>query len=566
MEKSIKQAKKSYFNERYGVDFSRFFTLVKMLLQDKLKFSLKANKKETIIKLVSLLIGFILLTAVSYVFYMVAELLNIFSVLKYVPLTVPSIISSILFILGFLSVILGLNRTLFYSQDNRLMITYPCNGNTIFLARMFVYFINEYIRNFVIQIPLFLGYMLIMSFPIGMIFWAAFGLIFITLAEVLLGVVFSIPVYYVSKFLNARTILKIIVYGTILILIISAIGYLVFIIPEEIDIFTNWGPYFTRIQDFLNGYQEITFPLYSLTIFLTGNLVGFRIIGYSLTTLYVLLTLLAVIIICFVISIIFINPLYFKLASESFEFENDSTFASKKTTKRNFTNTQFHKELLLFSKDPSLIVSLLGTFIFLPIVITLLNKVFGAMNVNSLGNQIVQVVNFLIISLIALNANSVVANSYSLEGTAFQYNRVYPKKSYFILLSKNIIPFMVGAISIMVSCIIFGALKSISTGEIILLIFSLFFVYLGHILFASQLDFCNTTSQFQTKNTLSKAQITTTIMAFVIPLLFSVLFFLYLSNGRFSAYIKLLILSIMFLAINIWVYYYRVKLIYKEGN
>ncbi len=563
---NVKEEKKVSFKEKYGVDFRSFWILVRMLLQDKLKISFKANKKQSIIKVVSLVLGFVALTALSYIFYYVVQLLHLFSVLSYIPLTVPSLISSVLLILGFLGVIFGLNRTLYYSNDNRLMITYPCNGNTIYLARIFVYFINEYIRNVVIQVPLFLGYMLVMGFNPFMVLWLLLGFAFITLVEVLLGALLSIPTYYVSRFLNRNSIIKTIVFLVIFAAIITGISILVYIIPEEIDIFTNWGPYFTKIQSFLNGYRRFFPPFYSLTIALIGDLNGFNIRGFTFDTLYVYLAFIGLIGLTFTLSIFIVNPIYFKLASESFEFENDGTFSSKNTNKRSYIHSQLHKETLLFVKDSSYLTSIIGTFIFLPIVLSLLNKIFGAMNVNAFGERIVAVVNVLIILVVSLNSNSVVAKSYSSEGNAFNYNRVYPKKSFFMLLSKNVVPFIIGTISIIVSSVLFGMLKDVGTLQIILMIVSIELIYAGHMLYSSQLDFTSLTSQFMSQTSQSKAQLASTILAFVLPLIIVVLFFLYLSDHLVYAYVKLLVLGLIVFGVCLWNYYYKVKLIYKEGK
>ena len=566
--KSIKKKMfdKDYLKERYGFNFAHFLTLVKMLLQDKLKISFKANKKQSIIKIVSFVVGFIVLTAASWLLYYIVQLLHLFSVLSYIPLTVPSLISTVIFVLAFLGAIFGLTRTLYYSNDNRLMITYPCNGNTIFLARLFVYFVNEVIRNSVIQIPLFLGYMIVMNFPLYMIIWLIIGIVLVTLVEVLIASLISIPVYYANRFLEKFSLIKSFIGLFIILIFVGGISYVVYLIPESIDIFTNWGPYFRRIQAFLNGYGTYCSPFYFLTQFLIGNLNGFVVQPFTLTTLYVGLVLIGSIALLFGLCLLVVNPIYFKLASESFEFESDTTFISKRVKKRRYVNSQIHKELLLFLKDPNYSTSIIGSFIFLPIILTLMNKLYGAMNVNHFGDYIVSCVNVLVILIIALNSNSVVAKSYSDEGNAFKYNLVYPKNSYFLLFSKNIIPFSIGTISILISCFLFGFLKDVGVVEVTLMFFGIIFIYLAHMLFASQLDFCSITSQFSRSSAQTKAQRVISITAFVIPIILVLLFFLYLNDNILTAYIKLLVLGIIIFAISLWIYILRVKLVYQEGN
>ena len=146
------------------------------------------------------------------------------------------------------------------------------------------------------------------------------------------------------------------------------------------------------------------------------------------------------------------------------------------------------------------------------------------------------------------------------------YNLVYPKNSYFLLFSKNIIPFSIGAVSILISCCLFGFLKDYGAVEVTLMFFGIIFIYLAHMLFASQLDFCSITSQFSRSSAQTKAQRVISITAFVIPIILVLLFFLYLNDNILTAYIKLLVLGIIIFAISLWIYILRVKLVYQEGN
>ena len=145
MENSISIEKKN--KARLSFSIKKFFILFKMLLQDKTKISFKANKKQSLIKLLSLAILFVLLCAISFMFYQVSMLLNIFAATRYVPQSVPTFFMSFLMIFGFISLVSGLNKTLYYSKDNQIMITYPCSGSTIFFARLAAYGVNQYLKN-----------------------------------------------------------------------------------------------------------------------------------------------------------------------------------------------------------------------------------------------------------------------------------------------------------------------------------------------------------------------------------------------------------------------------------
>lgn len=569
MSENVSVIKKN--KKRVSFSIKSFFILFKMLLQDKTKISFKANKKQSIIKILSIVFLFVLLAAISFLFYQISMLLNIFAATRYVPQSVPTFFMTFLLIFGFISLVSGLNKTLYYSKDNQIMITYPCSGSTIFFARLAAYGINEYIRNISIQIPLLIGYMISMNASIIMYFWLFVAFFIITIFEILLASLFSIPVYYVSRFLKSHTTLRTILYFIFYLAVIGIVTYLVLLIPNNIDIFTNVGTYYGYIRNFLNAFIIYASPFYYLNIFACGQLFMFSFQAFSLTGLYTGITLIGIAIILFVFVLFLVNPLYFKLASSSFEFESKINKKEEKNIKHNYYLSQIKKELLLIENDNSVIIQSLGAFIFLPLLILLINKIFGGMNVNGFGNTLVMMSNIAIILLIALNANSIISTAYSTEGSTFALNRSYPKKSYYLLFSKVIIPMTIGLISLFISCIIIYFLYGkdsnfpVSINNIFILFFALSFIYIGHMLYSAGLDFTNIKSNFINDGTTPKQFKTSTLLAFIIPFVLMGLFYLYIGDGN-SAYLKIMIIGIIYFVLNVVLFIFKAKLLFKEGD
>jgi hypothetical protein len=566
MNVEAKANKQNKVKERFSIDFSSFWVLTKMLLQDRFSLSFKSNKKKTLIKLLTSLILFAVLVAISYGFYYVCKTFNIFSVLPTVPITVPSLLSTFILILGFFNLVLGLVKTLYFSEDNRLMMTYPCNGNTIFIARMFSFFLSEYVRNLLIQVPLLLGYMVLFSFPWYTYIWLFVAWALITFVEVLLGSLLSIPTYYVVRFLKANSLIRFAVYFIFGGLVIWLAAWVLMQIPDKVNIFKDWAPYFNKIQVILNGYESYLNGFYLLTNFACGTFDGYNVDFLTFNSLYVLLTLIGSGIVLYFIVILVVNPIYFKFSSKSFEFESTSLIHSKKVRKHSFVHAQLHKELLMFGGDPSLMMSIIVTFAILPLFVALLNKIFGAMELNVNGEIYVVVINYLLISIIAMSTNSVIATAYSREGTAFSYNRVYPRKSNFVLFSKLILPMVIGIISLSISCYIFSTLKEIDGTLTVYFALSIIFIYIGHMLFSASLDFTNIRSQFMSDVTTSKSENKSTMLAFLVPVVLMVLFFYYFKDSLTTSYIKMACIGAGFLIINIVLFDRRIKLIYRSGE
>lgn len=561
-----KALRKRKFIERFGIDFRKLLTITSMLLKDKTKISFKANKKQSLIKIISSLVLFIVIIAASSAFYYVSKLLNLFSVLSFVPLSVPSFLSTFVLLISFVGIVVGLIQFLYFSNDNRLLITYPCNGNTIFVSRVLVYFINEYLKNVLIQVPLFLGYMIIMGFPWYSFLFTFVAFFFITILEVLLAAVISIPGYYVSMFLKKNYLVRSILLFIIFIGIIIGISYLLILMPNKIDIFTNWGPYFDRIQQFLTSYKTYLYPFYCLTILICGNYNGFNIITITSTSVYTFLIIFGLILLLLILSNIIVNPLYFRFSSKSFEVENNFSLGTKKNRKTPYLLSQFNKEMKLLMKNSLLLSSVVFSFVLLPLIVAFINKIFGAMKLSNVGEMYTQIVNLLIILLISLSSNTAISRAYSSEGEAFVLDRTYPKKSYYMLFSKLIFPMTIGSISIIVSAIIFKDLRQIDSTSITLFIIGAISLYIGHMLYSAQLDFCNINSTFVNDNFENKSTKASSFLAIIIPVIVALFFFYYIKDGNITGYLKFMIIGILFLAIFTVIFIQKIRLIYQEGQ
>ena len=186
----------------------KFLVVFRMLFREKSRLSFRSDLKGTLVKLTSLLVLFAVLIALSYGAYYLAASFNIFSSVFYVPLAVPSIVMAFLFLFGFFALLSGLRRSLFLSPDNKILLTYPCTGSTVFLTRLAVYFVHELGRNFLVQFPLLLGYMMVMGAPGYLYPWLVFALTFLSVFEVMLASLLAIPYHLVASFLEERPRLR----------------------------------------------------------------------------------------------------------------------------------------------------------------------------------------------------------------------------------------------------------------------------------------------------------------------------------------------------------------------
>lgn len=572
---TLKPNKKKTFFKNLAIDWPRFLTLVAMMLKDTLNIDFKSNKKASIIKTVSSIIGFIAIAAISYFFFFISARFNIFSIMSFVPETVPSMIVMAVYFLGYIPAIFGLIQNLYWSRDNKIMIALPCNGNTVFIARMAVFFISQCSKTLMIEIPFLFGFMLFSKFPWYIFIWSLIGWALLVLMEVLILSLLSIPGYYVSLFLKRHNIVNIVVSSIFFVALVGLVAWIISLLPDSLDLFSSWGPYFAKIQKVLIYYQNKMLIPYWLTLMTIGLQNGFNAVLLTSQFWISLSIVLAVIIVCGIGMIFLVNPLYFKLASSSNDFLSSNERRKKPLKIHSVFVTQIKKEALLFFKDPDIFSGLFGAFVFMPIFISLLNKVFGAMATNIRGTMMVYAINVLLILLVSLSANTIVSRIYSEEGDAFALTRSYPGNPKFMLSAKLFWPGLMGTVSIAVSVYFFASLKKISITAGMFVAIGIILFYIGHLLYAAGLDFTSKHDHFESKDFMSASERRVMVTGLMISIIMGVLFYLFMTDigfpwGKFTveetASFKLLLFGLLGFVCNLILYLKKIEYVYMEGQ
>jgi len=558
----------------FGIDWPRFFTLTAMMLKNTLNIDFQANKKRSIIKAVSAIVGFAVLTVVSYFFFFIAAKLNIFSLLSFVPETVPSVIVMAVYFIGFVPALFSLIKNLYWSRDNKIMIALPCNANTVFWSRMFVFLLSQCLKTLLIEIPFLYGFMIFTKFPWYTFVWALFGWLLLVLMEVLILSLLSIPGYYIGLFLKRHNIISIVLSSTFFVGLVALVAFVISLLPDSVNLFSSWGPYFAKIQRFLLFYQTQLVVPYDLTLMTIGLQNGFGAVLFTLQFLVVFACVIGVIVLCFVGTLLLVNPLYFKLASSSNDFLAPVEKKQKRLKIHSGFVSQIKKEALLFFKDPNIFSGLFGAFIFMPIYISLLNKIFGAMATNIRGDMMVYAINVLLILLVSLSSNTIISRIYSEEGDAFNLTRSYPSNPRFMLSAKLFWPGLMGVISICLSVFFFASLKGVGMASGIFIALGICFFYIGHLLYSAGLDFTSKHDHFESADFTSEAEKRVMITGTLIAFLFGFLYYLFLSDFHLwgsltreeTASLKLCLFGLGGLAANIVVFFKRIKYVYMEGR
>ena len=541
--------------------------LVMMQLKDKIDFSFLKSRKKTITKIVFTILGFVAVTAVCYLMFYISSLLNLFSLLPTVPLTVMVVIFTLMFILSCFTCTIGLMKKLYFSPDNQVLLTFPVKSNMIFVSKLIVFYIYELIKNFYFMIPVFLAYGIFCNFSLLFYPWLLFCFFFISLLPVLIGSLLSIPALFVSIWLKKTPIIKTTLFLAIIGAVIFFVIKLITLIPENINLTENWKTIFWDVQNFLNGFSQAMLPFKWLVDLLCGQLVNLKYVLFNINSLFVLLGLVASACVLFGISFFAAKPLFFKMASKPFEYKKKIITRQYKNKFLAVFRSGVKTNTTMTSRTSEYLYNYIGVLFVLPIAILFLNKVFNAMNTKLLGVYMTYSFNILLILLILLSSNVLIASICSKEGRSAYYFKTSPQKHIKILTPKLVFSLVLSFASTLAAVVIFGIFAKIGVINSIVCAVFIYSLYVGHLFWSAELDVMNpqneqyATSGNQENNPNERKS---SLFAFIIAFLGFGISLLLFNENIFVAWIKLMGIGLLFAVARIYLYIQRIKIYYKE--
>ena len=380
-------------------------TLCKMQLKDRINLSFLKSVKQTIFKVVLSLLKFALITVVIYFGFYILSYLRLVSLLPGVPENLFEVIFTCLMLLSIIVCSFGLVKTLYFAKDNFMLLTMPVDRTKVFLSKLIVFYIYEFIRNLNYFLPLLVAYGLINKMPFYYFFWLVLAMFIITLIPVCIGALLSIPLMYIQNFVKSYKFLE---YTLVVVLIAGvSVGLILVInsIPANFDLIGTWGTTFWNIQNFLNTFNKIFMPFTWMSIAIVGKRYGISNNLFRLEQWISILIILGGIAIIFGLTYLLVRPMYFHMASTPFEYKKDKVTKTIPNKKQNAFWSGVVKDFKLNFRTPSKFYSLVAVIIGLPTSIFLLNKIYSAMDTRLTGTNTSIAFNILLILLIAYRIN-----------------------------------------------------------------------------------------------------------------------------------------------------------------
>ena len=280
--------------------------------------------------------------------------------------------------------------------------------------------------------------------------------------------------------------------------VVVALFYAISLIPENLDLRATMPITLNRLKSWLapgslldNSYVAKLGGYHRFTLMFLGvsgtTLLSLFPTGATLLKFAILIGVDALLL---ALGMAFVLPLFYKMASTPFEYLK-KTVKPRKNRVMHKKLSSFFTEMIIAIKNPSRMFSNVGIMISIPLLTFLLNKIFYAMNTDSMGDSMVVAFNVLIILLVALNANTTAASIYSRDGRAAYLIKTQPTNPAIILFSKLMPDALFCIISLLATLVVLIISSGLGIANVVLLMLGIVFIYFAHLLYCAELDIMN---------------------------------------------------------------------------
>lgn len=384
-------------------------------------------------------------------------------------------------ILNIVVAISGLSNDLYHSRDNAILFALPVKSDEVYISKMLVYYINEFIRNLYIILPLLIAFGFNNSLSIFYYFKILIVLVVLPLLSVGIATLISLPVSYLKNYLKQHPIVSFILIIVSFLLLFYVIYQIVNQIPTPIRIVQLYNRFIISLTQTLYSIASVGSVYTAIGMFL------FNVNSFSnfLIIIFVVVLLVAS-------NYLISKPIYFKLMSAS----SENTVRNQRSMKAFKTKTMFqaflNKEFTIARRTPNELINNYALLLTLPIIMYVLNYIYMGINRSILGNQFVLIFNILISLIIVTASNTASATAITTEGLEFVLLKTAPYNTSKIAWAKITFNVIFTVVIIGISFLLFSlALPVFPKRDIWLLFTFVNLVNIGHIFQSFQLDLLN---------------------------------------------------------------------------
>jgi len=455
----------------------RIKILVLLLLSNKSKLYDKTSKRIYAHIAIRIIIVIVMTIVMSLLLHFIKNIM-------FIPVNTNFLIFILIItqVMNIIVSIVNLGGDLYDSKDNQILFSLAAKNDEIFISKMLVYMLYEFIRNLYILVPILFAYGFMTEMGLTYALLSILMIILLPLISTSIASLLAIPITMFKNHLKRHPLESFI----LTLILIAAMFYLTYqvisSIPTPIRIVQLYNQFIISLTTFMQNMAS-----YGMIYTVIGKVL--HQVSFFINFSILLLTIIVLASSNYLLA----KPLYFKLISASLENTVRKDFKHKTNEKvkvrKSLFYTFFHKEWLIAKRSPNELINAYGLLITLPFFIYVLNYIYMGMNRSTFGNQLVLVLNVLITLIIVTGSNTASATAITIEGYEFTLLKTSPSNTSKIAWAKIAFNLLFTMFVITISFILFAQVMPVfPIKDIWLLYIFILIVNAGHIFWSFQID------------------------------------------------------------------------------
>lgn len=366
-------------------------------------------------------------------------------------------------------------RDMFFSRENELLMVLPATPDELFISKLAVIYVQEFLMNTVMLFPL--TFAVGFSARAGFVYFLATLLFLLILPIIPLAVatLLAIPTSYIIKLLKKNTVVS-------LIIIIIAVGAAVF-------------GYCTLIDRVMKGFDLMRKQI-EIVIAVNGFIAKFggaipfyaeiAEMAFDFGKWYYLPMLIGVCAALLFIGAMIIKPFFFKTAMTNLETESEPGKKSRRFIVESPLKSMLRKELTEIFRSPDYFFEYyLFTFL-MPVFVLCYDKLMVHIVVSKAGESMVAGAHILIVAVFAMLSNVSAANAITKEGGNYYISKIVPVDYYTQIFAKYLLNLILTGVALAVTAVV--SCFSQPLWQVALGTVAVFFASAGHIALGIDMD------------------------------------------------------------------------------
>ncbi|MCL2599350.1 MAG: hypothetical protein FWD76_05545 [Firmicutes bacterium] len=536
-----------------------FWALTMLQLRNHFGAGELRNPKKLVLSLLWFLVKFAFATGAILGLLKILILQHLIVLGNTLDTKVVVFVGGILILLSLFTSLFSVTKHLYFDPENKIILTMPMSANLVFVSKVLVYFFAKFKSNLMLFLPFFLALGICNSIVFSPDYYVVMilSLIVVTLLIVSIAALLSIPAMFVAMFFKNFPIAKFLVYLAITLGVTFAVYQAINGLPEYFDLRQQFAVYYHKIQEVFIGFGERLPFMKRLVQMIVGEYNSrYNYSSVTANTVATFAMVLGGIVFALGMSFLLSRKMFFKMASNSFEYKRTKSLLPKRNRKRTPLWSHIKKELIASTRSAEQFAKDFGILIVLPLVMFFLNKIYNAMDLSPKGVRYVLCSDFLMMMLLVLSMNVPIASTMSREGSAFYHLSTTPQSPIQKVIAKISIKTVTTVLAVVATTgMLVRSFDFIDNQYGILLGVSVCLFALGHICWCVELDIGKPQWRNYTGESTSVANINELKAygyAFLVGLLAGVLCIKMMSEGVGGAVTKLVLLSILFVAVRLF--------------